>query len=96
MTDILSLCKIYIEGDKTGFLTKNSIERFKKNIKLSQDFDLNILKKEYIKYDYDINIIDKNENYIKFNIFKQNITTCNDISSDEKRTELKKKIKINY
>jgi hypothetical protein len=84
------LITIFIDGDKNGFNTKNSIDRFKKKIKLNNDLNLDELIKEFIKNDYNLEIIEKNDELIKFNITKKEIIK-EDINNA--RQELRNKLK---
>jgi hypothetical protein len=88
------LITIFIDGDKNGFYSKNSIDRFKKKIKLNQNFNFDEIKQEFIKNDYNLELIDKNEEFIKFNITKKEIIKNIDQSKLELKNKLKNIIKL--
>ena len=86
------LITVFIDGDKNGFISKNSIDRFKKKIKLNYNFNFDELKQEFIKIDYNLELIDKSEDFIKFNITKKEIIIIKD-NIDENKKELKNRLK---
>ena len=85
------LITVFIDGDKNGFISKNSIDRFKKKIKLNYEFNFDELKKEFIKNDYNLELIDKCEDFIKFNIIKKEIIIKD--NNDEAKKELRNRLK---
>ena len=85
------LITIFIEGDKNGFNTKNSIDRFKKKIKVNNNFNIDELIKEFIKIDYNLELIEKNDELIKFNITKKEKIINKDIN--DVKQELRNKLK---
>ena len=85
------LITVFIEGDKNGFNTKNSIDRFKKKIKVNNNFNIDELIKEFIKIDYNLELIEKNDELIKFNITKKEKIINKDIN--DVKQELRNKLK---
>ena len=58
---LLNNKSIYIEGDKDGFKSISSINKFKNSIKNNWNQDIIYLSKQYIKSEYFWNqVIDKN------------------------------------
>ena len=72
---------VIIEGDKTAFTSKSSIIKFKDYIKKNSKFDIDDLQIKYINYNYKLELIEKNDDSIKFNISlkKKNNNTDNKI-----------------
>jgi len=71
MTD-LRVFNVIIEGDKTGFNSKNAVDKFKQEIKLNNNFDLNELIKKYVKTGFLLELVEKTDNSYKFKIDKEN------------------------
>jgi hypothetical protein len=86
---------VYIEGNKNGFISKNSIDKFKKNIKLKLPTDnINIEEfSQYIKYNYELKIIEKTNEYIRFNIEEKKVDIKISQNENEKKI-LHNKIKL--
>jgi hypothetical protein len=64
---------IFIEGNKDAFNSKSAILKFKNEIKKNINFDIKDLEIKYINYNYKLELIENNNNNIKFNIiFKNN------------------------
>jgi len=59
---------VYIDGDKTGFVSKNAIDKFKLAVKSDENFNLEDLVSKYAKPEYTINQIERNTNEVKFTI----------------------------
>jgi hypothetical protein len=89
----LSVC---IEGDRSGFVSKSAIDKFKTFIKTnivdSDDYNLQDLSDKYMKENYIIKLISRTENEIKFNIESKPVVVSNKSISDAKQ-KLRDKIK---
>lgn len=79
---------VFIEGDKTGFYSKTSITKFKDMIKNNNNCDIAELKRLYIKNEYNLELISKEFDYIKFNL-----SLSSQINNNELKLNLKQKIK---
>lgn len=85
---------VYIDGDRSGFNSKASIEKFKATIKKSVDFKLeDQALNKFIKPEYKLEMLDKTNDYIKFNIVKK---LDNKTEYENKRALLKDKLKNMY
>jgi len=79
---------VFIEGDKSGFYSKTSITKFKDIIKNNNNFDISELKRLYIKNEYNLELISKEIDFIKFNL-----SLSSQINNTELKNNLKQKIK---
>lgn len=68
MTDIQKT--VEITGDKSGFVSKAAIDRFKQEVKSDDKFKLDELKKKYIKDDYQLIEESKTSINYKFSVSK--------------------------
>ena len=68
----LQVLNIIIEGDKSGFNSKNAVDKFKQAVKSLENFDLVELTKNYVKSDFVLEQVEKTDNSIKFMIGKEN------------------------
>ena len=68
----LQVLNIIIEGDKSGFNSKNAVDKFKQAVKSLENFDLVELTKKYVKSDFVLEQVEKTDNSIKFMIGKEN------------------------
>ncbi len=59
---------VYIEGDKTGFVSKSAVDKFKLAVKSNGNFDLVALTSQYIKPEFQITQESRTDREIKFNI----------------------------
>jgi hypothetical protein len=71
---------IYIDGDKNAFNSKSAINKFKDYIKNNIKFNLDDLQSRFINYNYKLEIIEKNDNSIKFNIILKELIIKSDKS----------------
>lgn len=88
---------VFIEGDKSGFNSKNAFDKFKQAVKSSDNFDLVELTKKYVKSGFVVEQVDRTNNNIKFMIGKENQeeTVVPQMSEkDQKRQMLKAKINL--
>jgi hypothetical protein len=79
---------VFIEGDRTLFVSKGAIERFKKDVKEVSSTDL-IDNSKYLKEGYCFNFV-KKDNDIIANI----ISTKNVVNLEEKRRQLREKLNM--
>lgn len=83
---------LVIEGDKSGFNSKNALEKFKATLKANPDINTVELGK-YIKPEYVIEILDKNNDMIKVNIdLKSRVDKVRE--EKERREKLKSRLKL--
>jgi hypothetical protein len=68
----LQVLNVIIEGDKSGFNSKNAVDKFKQAVKSSKNFDLNELTKKYVKSGFVLEQVEKTDNSFKFMIGKEN------------------------
>ena len=88
---------VFIEGDKSGFNSKNAFDKFKQAVKSSDNFDLVELTKKYVKSGFVVEQVDRTNNNIKFIIGNENQeeTVVPQMSEkDQKRQMLKAKINL--
>jgi hypothetical protein len=91
---------VHIVGNKSGFNSKNAIDRFKKAVKSSADYNLVELTNQYLKSGFVVEQVDKSDNEIKFmidkanNDFKQEKPTPQLSESEQRRQMLKAKINL--
>jgi hypothetical protein len=91
---------VYIEGDRTGFNSKNAIDRFKKAVKSSADYNLVELTNQCVKPGFVVELVDRSNNEIKFmidkanNDVKQEKPTPQLTESEQRRQMLKAKINL--
>ena len=78
---------VFIEGDKLGFNSKNAVEKFKACVKTDDNTSISVLKEKYIKIDYNLELIEKNDTDIKFKLSKHVVKEVN------KKDMLKAKLK---
>jgi len=97
MTD-LQVFNVIVEGDKTGFNSKNAVDKFKQAVKSSNNFDLSELTKKYVKTGFLLEQVEKTDNSYRFMIGKENSEVENKKSQlndkEEKRKMLKAKINL--
>lgn len=68
----LQVLNVIIEGDKSGFNSKNAVDKFKQAVKSSENFDLVELTKKYVKSGFVLEQVEKTDNSYKFMIGKEN------------------------
>jgi hypothetical protein len=93
----LQVLNVIIEGDKTGFNSKNAVDKFKQAVKSSNNFDLVELTKKYVKSGFVLEQVEKTDNSYKFMIGKENPeveTKLPQLSETEQRRKMLK-AKIN-
>lgn len=97
MTD-LQVFNVIVEGDKTGFNSKNAVDKFKQAVKSSNNFDLVELTKKYVKSGFLLEQVEKTDNSYKFMIGKENTEVEKQepqlSEKDQKRKMLKAKINL--
>ncbi len=89
---------VFIEGDRTLFVSKAAIERFKKDVKEVSHTDL-IDNSKYLKEGYCFNFV-KKDNDIIANIISTSINTTTkpvepSVNLEEKRRQLREKLYMN-
>ena len=97
MTD-LQVFNVIVEGDKTGFNSKNAVDKFKQAVKSSNNFDLVELTKKYVKSGFLLEQVEKTDNSYRFMIGKENTEVEKQepqlSEKDQKRKMLKAKINL--
>ena len=97
MTD-LQVFNVIVEGDKTGFNSKNAVDKFKQAVKSSNNFDLVELTKKYVKSGFLLEQVEKTDNSFRFMIGKENSEVEKQepqlSEKDQKRKMLKAKINL--
>lgn len=68
--NVISLA-IHIIGNKSGFVSKIAIDKFKNAIKISKSYNLEELISKYIKPDFQLTLISKTETEIKFSLIEK-------------------------
>lgn len=68
MIHYLDLMNVYIEGDKNGFNSKIAVTKFKDLVKSSNEINIEELSKRFIKTDYNLELLSKDNSNIKFKI----------------------------
>jgi len=68
----LQVFNVIVEGDKTGFNSKNAVDKFKQAVKSSNNFDLGELTKKYVKSGFVLEQVEKTDTSYKFMIGKEN------------------------
>lgn len=82
---------VHIEGDKTGFVSKSAIDKFKQFVKINSSYKLEELSNKYIKQEYELEQINKTNNEIKFKVSLKQIEPI----ANKIKTDLKQKLKNN-
>ena len=70
----LRVLNVIVEGDKSGFNSKNAVDKFKQAVKSSDSFDLSELTKKYVKSGFVLEQVEKTDNSYKFMIGEENST----------------------
>lgn len=65
---------VFIDGDKNGFNSKSSIQRFKQSVKNELNFNLSNLAKHYLKPNYVFELVSQTNKELKFIIKLQDET----------------------
>jgi hypothetical protein len=68
----LQVFNVIVEGDKTGFNSKNAVDKFKQAVKSSNNFDLVELTKKYVKSGFVLEQVEKTDTSYKFMLGKEN------------------------
>jgi len=84
----MSNINIHILGDKTSFYSKSCLNKFKLLMKTKYN-NYKSIYYQFIKPDYNIELIEETETDIKFNIIKQNI-----VDNNPNKELLKNKLKM--
>ena len=74
---------IFIDGDKSAFASKSAILKFKEYVKKNNVFDIVDLQIKYIHYDYKLELSERTDNYIKFNIILKNNINTNKLNKNK-------------
>lgn len=86
---------VHIDGDKTAFISKNSLEKFKQTIKSNSSFKLSELVEKYVKPEYNLEIISTYNNEFKYKIVVKSIqkskTEKTETTEKTEKTETEKK-----
>jgi hypothetical protein len=82
---------VHIDGDKSAFVSKSAIDKFKLAVKSDGNFQLEDLVSKYIKPEYTINQVSIDINEVKFTISNKPIPIQTQYSSDIKQ-RLREKI----
>ena len=72
---------VFIDGDKNAFSSKTAINRFKEHIKKNIIFDLDDLQRRFIHYNYKLELIEKKDDNIRFNIYQHSNDDLNKINN---------------
>lgn len=67
---------VYIDGDKSCFVSKIAVDKFKHTIRscgTENPIDLDVLSSKYIKPEFKLELVNKNYNEYKFKIIKKEI-----------------------
>ena len=95
----LRVLNVIVEGDKSGFNSKNAVDKFKQAVKSSDSFDLVELTKKYVKSGFVLEQVEKTDNSYKFMIGEENPTKQEPevpqlSEKEQKRQMLKAKINL--
>lgn len=94
----LQVLNVIIEGDKSGFNSKNAVDKFKQAVKSSNNFDLVELTKKYVKSGFVLEQVEKTDNSYRFMIGKENTEVEKQepqlSEKEQKRKMLKAKINL--
>lgn len=86
-TQVIGLA-IHIEGDKSGFVSKSAVDKFKTSVKSNPQYNLEELAGKYIKPEFQLTQIEKSDGEIKFSLLekpKQPVEKTPAYSSDLKQ-----------
>ena len=86
---------VHIEGDKTGFVSKAAIDKFKTGIKSTGSYNLEELVSKYIKPDFQLTQVSRTETDIKFNVVEKPKEKPLVVLDDSKQ-KLKDKLREKY
>mgnify|MGYP000435018705 CR=1 FL=1 len=91
---------VCIEGDKSGFVSKSAIDKFKLAVRTNENFNLDALATQYIKPEFQINMESKTDREIKF-ILKEKpkepkIKTNQNSHSTDLKERLREKLSEKY
>ena len=82
---------IYIEGDKSGFVSKSAVDKFKTTIKSNPQYNLEELVSKYIKPDFELVQLSKSDGEIKFNLVEKPKQPVEKAQSDLLKQKLREK-----
>lgn len=87
MINYLDLMNVYIEGDKSGFNSKIAVTKFKDLVKSSNEISVEELSKRFIKTDYNLELLSKDNSNIKFKLSlkQQLLTELHQVQEQEKK-----------
>jgi hypothetical protein len=80
---------VYIDGDKSGFNSKVAVDKFKQAVKQNVEINVVELANKYINKLYKLDLVNKTDNDIRFNVTKLEVTNNND-----KRDMLRAKLNL--
>jgi hypothetical protein len=82
---------VHVDGDKSGFLSKNAVERFKSWVKNNSTHNLNEASKNFLKEDFMFELASYENNTYRFKVVSK---PKNENNMELKKKMLKEKIKI--
>lgn len=86
---------VHIEGDKTGFVSKAAIDKFKTAIKSSESYNLEELVSKYIKPEFQLTQVSRTVTEIKFSLVEKPKEKQSVVLDDSKQ-KLKDKLREKY
>jgi len=82
---------VFIDGDKSAFVSKSAVDKFKQSVKSNPTFNLVELVSKYVKSDYNIELVSSENMEWKFKISKKPVEkTSQPKTEKEQRRELLK------
>lgn len=85
---------VHIEGDRSGFVSKSAIDKFKTGIKSCTTYNLEEFVNKYVKQEFELVQVSKSETEIKFTI-NQKLAKVQ-TKSESNSNDLKKKLRDKY
>ena len=86
---------VHIEGDKSGFVSKAAIDKFKTGIKSTQLYNLEDLINKYVKSEFQLTQVSKSETEVKFSLVEKPKAKQPVIINDSKQ-KLREKLREKY
>ena len=86
---------VHIEGDKSGFVSKAAIDKFKTGIKSTQLYNLQDLINKYVKSEFQLTQVSKSETEVKFSLVEKPKAKQPVIINDSKQ-KLREKLREKY
>jgi hypothetical protein len=69
---------VYVDGDKSGFNSKSAVDKFKQAVKQNVDINVVELANKYINKLYKLELVNKTESEVRFNLSKLEVVANND------------------